>query len=391
MNRGCAFSLIGAAAIAALISAPPVREELHWRWIQGSGDAGTLERFLSHWPRGRHQTEAAKRLDETSWHGVANGDEEALRGYLTKFSRGAHRAQAQARIEELLWQQVSKERTAVAFDRYVQTYPQGRFVVNARAQRGAVLADDSPFTAAQQRGDRTAYEAFLARFPGHAREGEARAVLADIDGRDLFDLLAEKKVEARATGSDIQNVTLELRRLVTYPLRVVVPVGTFFASRDESAQSMVTVAAGDVTLTGDDWTSISVDVACADLHLDIPGEEVGFTIRRAPGQRELQKLMPVLGRANADESVRQAAVWILSDDASYEELGTLVHSTGFDPFGGGARIINAPEAVRALQLLTEAGIPLADKAIWWDRDELLEELRESHETELASWLRSERR
>ncbi|HEV8629172.1 MAG TPA: hypothetical protein VGV61_02570, partial [Thermoanaerobaculia bacterium] len=354
MNRGCVVALVAALAFAALMATPPVREEIRWRSIAGSPDPEAFHGFLVRWPHGRHRAEARLRLEQTTWAAAAAADAPVLHDYLARFPAGVHVREARARLEELLWQEVIKQRTAAAFDRYLRAYPQGRFAGAASAQRQAVLADDTVFAAAQRQGDRAAYETFLANYPGHAREAEARAVLADIQGRDLFDLLAEKKVEARATGDDITSVSLKLRRKVHYPLRVVVPVGTFFAARDESAQSMVTVASREVTLTGDDWESASVDVACADLHLDIPSDEVGFTIRRAPAQRELQKLMPVLAAANADQAVRQAAVWILSDDASYEDLGTLVQSSQFNAFGG-TRMINAPEAVRALQLLAEAG------------------------------------
>jgi hypothetical protein len=387
MNRGCLIALVAMVALAGLLATPPVREELHWRSIASSAEPGAFERFVARWPQGRHRAEATARLDDASWQAVAQADEAAVRGYLGKFPRGAHLAKATARLEELLWQHVGKERTAVGFDRYLRAYPRGRFVVAASEQRRAVLADEAVFATAQQQGDRAAYEAFLANYPGHVREGDARSALGDLDGRDLFELIEAGRVEARATGADIQNVTLELRRKEARALRVLVPVGTFFSSHDESAQSMVTVAGTDVTLTSDEWTSVSVDVACADLHLDIPSGDTSFTVRRAPGQRELQKLMPVLAAAHADEAVRQAAVWILSDDASYDELGTLVQSSGFSPFGGGTRMINAPEAVRALQLLAEAGISLSDKAIWWDRDILIEELDASQEGELASWLR----
>ena len=188
----------------------------------------------------------------------------------------------------------------------------------------------------------------------------------------------------------LESVSLELRRLVPYELTVRVPVGTFFASRSDSAQSMVTLAESTATLHGEDWQTVSVSVACADMPLDIPGEDIGFTIRRSPSRRALQKLVPVLAAAGADFAVRQAAVWIVTDDATYDDLGTLVRSSSFSPFGGGVRLINAPEATRALQLLVEAGIPVRDTSIWWDREVLLEELGEGGATELAAWLRAQR-
>lgn len=391
MNRGCIGVLIVLGLAALGLAAPPVREELHWRAIAGREDPETFARFLARWPDGRHRAEAAVRREEAVWRQVAAAREESgLRRYLQGYPQGRHVTEARSRLEELLWRQVSAERTAVAFDRYLRAHPQGRFAAEAGERRQAVLADDAVFFAARQQGERQAYETFLASFPGHSREAEARAVLADMSGRDLFDLLAEKKVEARAHGEGIENVSLELRRLAPYQLTVRVPVGTFFASRSDSAQSMVTLAESTATLQGEDWQTVSVSVACADMPLDIPGDDVGFTIRRSPSQRALQKLVPVLAAAGSDFAVRQAAVWIVTDDATYDDLGTLVRSSSFTSFGGGVRLINAPEATRALQLLVEAGIPVRDTSIWWDREILLEELAESEATELAAWLRGQR-
>ena len=79
-------------------------------------------------------------------------------------------------------------------------------------------------------------------------------------------------------------------------------------------------------------------------------------------------------------------MWIVTDDASYDELGTLVQSSSFQPWGG-TRMINAPEAARALQLLAQAGIEVEDTAIWWDREWLLEELEGTGEEDLVAWLR----
>ena len=391
MNRGCVVVLVVLGLGALALAAPPAREELHWRAIAGKQDPETFARFLARWPRGRHRAEAAVQREEAAWRRVAAAKEESgLRLYLQGYPQGRHVAEARSQLEELLWRQVAAERTAVAFDRYLRAHSQGRFASEARQRRQAVLADDAVFLVVRQQGGRQAYENFLASYPGHRREVEARAVLADMAGRDLLDLLAEKKIEARAHGEGIESVSLELRRLSPHQLTVRVPVGTFFASRSDSAQSMVTLAESTATLHGDEWQTVSVSVACADMPLDIPGDDVGFTIRRSPSQRALQKLVPVLAAAGADFAVRQAAVWIVTDDATYDDLGTLVQSSSFSPVGGGVRLINAPEAARALQLLVEAGIPVRDTSIWWDREILLEELAESDAPELTAWLRRQR-
>jgi hypothetical protein len=87
--------------------------------------------------------------------------------------------------------------------------------------------------------------------------------------------------------------------------------------------------------------------------------------------------MPVLNRAGAGTMVKQAAVWIITDDADYGDLGILV--SGF----ARTRAIGPEEAVRAMKLCAEAGIDLTRKKIWWDRFSLLSRLPSGS---LQNWL-----
>lgn len=100
----------------------------------------------------------------------------------------------------------------------------------------------------------------------------------------------------------------------------------------------------------------------------MPGAEHSFTILAQPNEEDIAQLMPVLDAAQPPYpyAVEQAAVWIVSDDANYNDLGTLV--------GGWTvmtRLIHEDEVVQALQLLDKAGIDLTLYRIWRDRDRLL--------------------
>lgn len=206
-------------------------------------------------------------------------------------------------------------------------------------------------------------------------------------GRDLFDLIAERKVEVEVTGSGIQSVSLRLRRRVPHELPVRIPIGTFFASHNPSAQNMVGTEEATVTLHDDHWVDVSVDAACANRPLDIPGGEDRFTVQRSPQQTDLRKLMPVLDQANADSETRQAAVWIVTDDATYDDLGILVSRPAYAMFGG-SRVINEAEAARAMQLCDKAGINIKSKAIWQERAAILKQLTDEG---LKRWLRERAR
>jgi hypothetical protein len=146
---------------------------------------------------------------------------------------------------------------------------------------------------------------------------------------------------------------------------------------------MVTTAESRVHLTTDGWTNASVSAACANRSRDIPGSTDSFTVQRSPQQSELARLMPVLDKARAPYAVRQAAVWIVTDNANYNVLGALVSPSQFEAFGG-TRLIRESESARAMQLCDEAGIDIKGKAIWRDRQKILTGLAAG---DLKVWLK----
>ena len=186
--------------------------------------------------------------------------------------------------------------------------------------------------------------------------------------RDIVDLLDNGAVEVRTAGGGIDSVTVEIRKLVDGPIVVRIPVGSFFVSASAAAQNMVATGARTITLATKAWRTVSVPTACANRPRDIPESGDTFTVARSPSQTDLAQLMPVLEKANASYAVRQAAVWIVTDNADYDDLGILVESTtGF----GGTRVINEAAAARAMKLCEDAGIDITRKAIWSDRARML--------------------
>jgi hypothetical protein len=204
----------------------------------------------------------------------------------------------------------------------------------------------------------------------------AQAVATGDDG-DIVDLIREKKIEVRTSGSGIQSVSLSMRRLVPHPVTVRVPVGTFFVAGNRSSQNMVATAARVQRLTSAAWVTVSVAAACANRPRNIPGSGDSFAIERAPEQAELARLMAALDKAGVGYAVRQAAVWIVTDNASYSGLGILVR--------GSARAIREADAARAMQLYDEVGLDITRKAIWRDRQTILRGLPDGA---LKRWLES---
>jgi len=412
------FGLVLIASIAAAVF-PSLRDEIHWRWASYTDTEERYESYGASWPSGRHAQEASARHDQLGWAEAQKaGSIAGYEHYMRFHARGQHVPEAEACLEALHWQNAAGANTVAAFEGYLKLYGDAKHAVeaadkmetlvwqeavqadtirayNAYAERlpqgkhrpaipdllRALKTSQKPYQAAMMQGTESALQTFLTDYPGHMNTGGAQQALKEITtGRDIVDLIREGKIEVESHGSGIESVSLRVRRRVPRALTVNIPVGSFMVSANPSAQNMVTTSSAVVRLNNDEWYDVSPAAACANRPLDIPGDEDKFAVQRSPHQQELARLMPVLGQAGADTETRQAAVWIVTDDADYDDLGTLVSST----FGiGGSRVINELEAARAMKICADAGIDITGKRIWNDRQEILKGLSDP---ELKKWL-----
>lgn len=367
---------------AIIIASSAIRDELHWRWASYKDQAESYEGYLDSRPNGRHTTEAKKLYDERSWsYAKIPSTIQSFEVYLGKHPEGKYISQANNSIDTLRWMQAKEENTAISYQRYIDAQPNGNFINEATSNKTSLLKDKTPYLAVQKEGTRQSYENFIAQFPGHQLESKARSALQDMEGRDIVDLINQKKVQAKTRGSGIESVEIEIKRLVNHEVKVKIPVGTFFVCRG-SAQNMVSTSEKTFSLKDDELHTIEISAACANRTRDIPYDDDSFYIQHSPKQRELQKLMPVLNNANVSSAVEQAAVWIVTDNADYDDLGTLVSRTQFQTFGG-TRVINEYETAKAMKICDEAGIDITKKAIWWDRNKIIDGLTDE---QLKKWL-----
>lgn len=288
-------------------------------------------------------------------------------------------------MDDLKWELTGKKGTAAEYSSYLNACPQGKHAPEAKSRIFSLLHNESIYAAALKSGNEDSLKRFLDEYPGHVKQDEAKKVLKGMtEGEDIIDLLNERKIDVKTEGSGIQNVSISIRRLVPYPVTVLIPVGTFFVSSISSVQNMVTTSKSRVFLGSDEWTEGLLDAACANRPRDIPGQENRFSVQRFPEQAELTRLMPVLESANVTYAVRQAVVWIVTDNADYDELGILVSRSQYQGFGG-SREINEFETASALKILDKAGINIKKKRIWTDRATIIKGLADP---ELKKWLES---
>ena len=403
----------------AVVLLPATRDEWEWRLASFGNKAKNYSEYLKSWPKGRYSLEAGARYDERSWadaqtkttpecymryeqthpkgkhvqearariegltwQQATNGNTvQSFEGYLKKYDSGKFAVDARTRIENLTWQKAEKSNTLRALRPYFDAYPKGRFIAEATTRQSALRLDEAPYLAALKKGTESALKEFLSEYPEHAKEADAKQMLNDItEGRDIVDLLEEMKIEIKTQGRGIENVSVQVRKVVPYPLTVRIPVGTFFVSANQSAQNMITTGESKVRLIGDEWHSMLPSTACANRPLHIPSGSDSFSVQRSPNQEELARLMPILDKANVDYAIRQAAVWIVTDNASYNDLGILEKSSsGFY----NTRVIREGETAQAMKICVEAGIDITRKAIWKDRQQVLNNLKDEN---LKHWL-----
>lgn len=233
----------------------------------------------------------------------------------------------------------------------------------------------------------------LLRFAsGYLQAGEP------IEG-DIVDLIAGKKIAAEIQGEEIRTVKLRVRRLVSEPVTVRVPVGTLFVSRSGTVQNMVALEALSIPLQSGEWSGRDVSVACVNLRRPIPDGDARFAIQRAPNQKALAIVMPKLVGQNF--AVQQAAVWIITDNARLSDLRSLIVQTrtvstgGFPgaPLGGGivssGPLISPSDGARALRLCAAAGLDITALPIWADRRAMNADAEKSGEEELAGWMKAQ--
>ncbi len=352
-----------------------LQEDLAWKEAAAAGTISALDRYLRDYGTGRYAAEARAKRDARRWQEAESKNTvAAYEAYLTAEPAGASAATARARIEDIHWALALVAPTIRTLNAFAQRFPNGAHTAEARQRAAALAADDSLFRAAEGQGSQQAYRTFLADYPGHRQEETARARLtaldADLAGRHLLDLVAEGKVTVRASGGGLNMVSLSVTNTAKHDIKIVVPAGTYFLSGRASVQNMVATSQDSVVVQAGGSQVFSVSAACASINRDVPAFADGFTVQRsAPG--DISRYAAAIGTdAGFNFAVRQAAVWILTDNANYSALGRLVGAGGFQ------RQIEEEQAVRAMQILDAAGVDLRSRAIWADRTTILGGLKD---------------
>lgn len=204
------------------------------------------------------------------------------------------------------------------------------------------------------------------------------APTAEGQPQHIVDLVEQNLITARITGISMDRLALKIQSMSSKALHVEIPAGTYFVARNELVQNMVARHSTSLVVQPYEQRELTLDAACANVRRAEPGSTDTFGIVKASEQKELGQLIEALNAAAVLYPVEQAAIWIVTDDASYDDLGMLVGGSRY-----GEALIGEDEAVRAMMLVNEAGLDITQYAIWSEVDALRPKLTQA---ELTAWL-----
>ncbi len=138
----------------------------------------------------------------------------------------------------------------------------------------------------------------------------------------LNDAVNRGYIDVDVVMSSIKDGRINARNRTQDYLYVTIPAGSYFVANSTSNQNMLVTSTKSFSLEPGASTTEYVPTACMNIHRDIPNERAGYTVGYT-NDATLQNLVKLFEQNNTSYYVRQAAVWIVTDDATYADTGTL--------------------------------------------------------------------
>jgi len=357
--------------------------------VNGASQNQLIVEWIKSLKKFENYSEAKDCIDDLQWQEVsAINKVQQFEQFIQIHPDSKYIQDAKNSIENLHWQEAMKTNTVKAYREFLSVHPQGRFEKEADKKIANLQNDDSLYDSAFKIATEDSFKQFLTDYPGHRKEKNAQLAVEEITvGRDLFELLAEKKIEVQAFGVNVDRVDVKVRKTVPYSIIVFISVGSYFVCEQDSYCDMICVKESRVELTNTEWINTTVTSACANISYKIPKSGTTFTISKSTHLNELIQIMPVLEESKAELAIKQAAVWIVIINASFYELTLLIDIDANNNYL--RNTISHSDAAYAMMICEKAGINIATKRIWYDRYSIYNQIvNDKGEDELKKWMKS---
>ncbi|WP_376696535.1 SUMF1/EgtB/PvdO family nonheme iron enzyme [Wenzhouxiangella sp. EGI_FJ10305] len=225
------------------------RDDEAWKMASEEGSEVAIRQYGKEFPQGRYVDQIEMRVaevkDQVAWEAaLSENTESALRRYAEEFPKGAYADEVDTKIEELraaeqarrranerqeeedAWRMATDTNTVDAYDQYVNNYPAGRFVDDAKSRIGDLEKEDAEAWAmAASKDTLDSYQMYLKNWPvGQQAEAANQRV------QEIEELVRSLQEELRRLDREVQ-VTGELDS------RTRDAVNAFVAEMDVDASS----------------------------------------------------------------------------------------------------------------------------------------------------------
>jgi len=347
--------------------------ELKFDQVKVENSISAYENYLKEQKNSKYADEAENRLEELYFKQTeAVGTVEAYEAFIMKHYNTILIAKAKQRIDflnsERDWPEVLKKYTINDFEKFCRNYPGSARVQEAKINIDYLKKKQDELNVLLTNGSVPILQDYCKNNPDSPYLEDAKEAIKYMSSaQDLITLITAGKVKVEPKFNTLQSVGINIRKTVLYPIIVQIPEATLFVNYDESSQNMVTTSEEKLSLTNNEKQTVTIAAACYwTKEYDV--DENTFKVIKAPCQHELSNLIKVVKKTGTDFAELQAAIWIITVNANYDDLNKLI--TYGEP--SGKRIINEREVLGALKLCSEAGINIFCRSIWSDKKEIFD-------------------
>jgi len=195
------------------------------------------------------------------------------------------------------------------------------------------------------------YHEFIESYPRSKYVSEVKQRIEEIENQrltlTLFEAIEKKYVLFSAWGKNIESSNIEIKNVSELNLNLTIPLGTYLGANSNSYQNMILTKAQNIVLDAENTVKSTVSTACMNMYRSIPKSSNDFGITQLPDNDLRTKVIKELNRGNYSFRIIQAAIWIVTDNASYEAMGTLKNNDG-------TRVINNQDYTAASAIVNRA-------------------------------------
>jgi len=142
---------------------------------------------------------------------------------------------------------------------------------------------------------------------------------------DLLAASQNREISVSARGINIECTSLTITNNTSEDLKITIAPGTYFNSY--IVQNMMIIHADTLDVGAGQTKTFDVTSACMNIDRSIPGGSNSFTLSQSYNTT-LRNLVQLMEENPQTQPVRQAAVWILTDNATFADTNILRNQYG---------------------------------------------------------------